>query len=307
MAQTLQELVPQYPLAAPLAVGLLSALGFAVANSMQHLVAGAVPRDVDRAGAVLRHLATRPRWVVATCCSFLAMVLHAWALHLGSITLVQPLMLVGVVLAVPLRAVLERKAPEWAAVKAVGVTVVGLAAFLSFADLQPGRSAPQVTMALPVVVLGAVVAVLLSRCAARTSAPSARAALLGVSAGVLFGLTAGLLKILGVALSRGAGVAPVAVTVASLIVLGLMGTAVNQRAYQIAPIAFSMPLVNVVDIVVALVFGALVFGELPSHSLTGLVLQALALCCAAWGLRGIAALDVVRGCGERALSIAAAP
>lgn len=152
MAQTLQELVPQYPLAAPLAVGLLSALGFAVANSMQHLVAGTVPPHVNRAGAVLRHLATRPRWLVATCCSFLAMVLHAWALHLGSITLVQPLMLVGVVLAVPLRAGLERKAPEWAAVKAVGVTVVGLAAFLSFADLQPGRSAPRVTMALPVVV-----------------------------------------------------------------------------------------------------------------------------------------------------------
>ena len=34
---------------------------------------------------------------------------------------------------------------------------------------------------------------------------------------------------------------------AGLVIAGVLGTAVNQRAYQIAPIAFSMPLVNVVD------------------------------------------------------------
>jgi glucose uptake protein GlcU len=40
----------------------------------------------------------------------------------------------------------------------------------------------------------------------------------------------------------------------------------NQRAYQIAPLSFSMPVVNVVDIVVAILFGVLVFGEAPAHS-----------------------------------------
>jgi hypothetical protein len=291
MSQIVQ-LVPQYPLAAPLVVGLASAFGFAVANSMQHLVAGTVPRDVDRAVAVLGYLATRRRWLVATCFSFVAMLLHAFALRLGSIALVQPLMLIGVVLAVPLRAVLERKAPSWAAVKVVAVTVVGLAAFLSFADLHPGTAAPRVMMAGPLVLVGGAAAVALSRCRAGAVAPQARAALLGVSTGVLFGLTAGLLKLLGSALCEGAGVAPVVVLAASLVVVGLIGTAVNQRAYQMAPIAFSMPLVNVVDIVVAMVFGALVFGELPGHSVGALTLQLSALVCAGWGLRGIAALDV---------------
>jgi drug/metabolite transporter (DMT)-like permease len=267
---------------------------------LQHLVAGTVPPDLSRAIAVLRHLVRRPPWLMATCISFLAMVCHAWALRLGSIALVQPLMLIGVVLAVPLRAAMERRRPPWAAVRAVGFTVVGLAVFLSFADLQRGTTAPRVPMAVCLVVLGGAAATAISRCGARRLAPQARAALLGVTAGVLFGLTAGLLKLLGSVLGSGARSAEsVMIIVGSLILVGLMGTAVNQRAYQIAPIAFSMPLVNVVDIMVALLFGALVFGELPGHSMTGVVLQAMALGCVAWGLRGIARLKVDdRPCGR---------
>ena len=49
-----------------------------------------------------------------------------------------------------------------------------------------------------------------------------------------------------------------------LVAAGLLGTAMNQRAYQLAPISYSMPMVNVVDIMVAVLFGAVVFGELPA-------------------------------------------
>jgi hypothetical protein len=305
MSSTFQPLLSLSPLAAPVAVGVASAVGFAVANSMQHLVAGTLPRDVDRPLAVLRHLSRRPPWLLATGVSFVAMVLHAWALTLGSLTLVQPLMLIGVVLAVPLRAALERTPPPWAAMRAVGLTVVGLAAFLTFADLGTGTATPRGAVTGCVVVLGAVAAVALSRWSPPGLAPHARAAVLGVSAGVFFGLTAGILKLLGAAVVAGADMGRVLLLLGSLIVLGLMGTAVNQRAYQIAPIAFSMPLVNVVDIVVALVFGALVLGELPGHSVTGLTLQALALCCAAWGLREIAALDVGGRKDERTETVGA--
>ena len=58
---------------------------------------------------------------------------------------------------------------------------------------------------------------------------------------------------------------------------GILGTAINQRAYQIAPLAFSMPVVNVVGVLVAIVFGAFVFGEVPGHSPGGMVVQLLGL------------------------------
>jgi hypothetical protein len=201
-------------------------------------------------------------------------------------------MLAGVVLAVPLRAAMERQRPPWPAVRAVGITVTGLAAFLGFADLHATGSPPVLAVALGLVVLGAAAAAVLTAWSRAMRAPQARAALLGVAAGVLFGLTAGLLKLTGSPLSGGTPVLSRIVVVTCLVVVGLIGTALNQRAYQIAPIAFSMPLVNVLDITVALVFGALVFGELPGHSAAGLLAQLVALGCVGWGLREIARLEV---------------
>jgi len=61
-----------------------------------------------------------------------------------------------------------------------------------------------------------------------------------------------------------------------------------------------MPLVNVVDIIVALVFGVVVFQEMPGHTTTGLVAEVAALGCVAWGLRGIARLE----CRDRPVAAA---
>ena len=48
----------------------------------------------------------------------------------------------------------------------------------------------------------------------------------------------------------------VAAPLAALVATGLLGTAMNQRAYQLATLSTSMPLVNVTDVVVAVTFGA---------------------------------------------------
>ena len=115
---------------AAVAMGLASAASFATSNALQHRAAGTVPPAVHRVLAVLGHLARQRVWVVATCISFCALVLHALALRIGSIALVQPLMLVGVVLAVPVRSALEHKAPRRCEIRAVGVTAVGLTVFI---------------------------------------------------------------------------------------------------------------------------------------------------------------------------------
>jgi glucose uptake protein GlcU len=114
--------------------------------------------------------------------------------------------------------------------------------------------------------------------------------MLGAGAGVMFGATAGLLKLVGTTASTSGSHLPFLVSLVMLIGSGLLGTAMNQRAYQIAPISFSMPLVNVVDIVVALLFGGVVFGELPGHTLTHVALEVGALVCVSVGLVLIAGL-----------------
>ena len=109
-----------------IAVGLAAALAAATSNAMQHRVAGTVPASVDRPIALLTCLVRKPVWLLATTISFSGLLLHGAALRQGSIALVQPIILVGMVLAIPIRAALELKTPTWREVRAVLVTMIGL-------------------------------------------------------------------------------------------------------------------------------------------------------------------------------------
>src|SRR6476469_344034 len=248
---------------AAVAMGLASAASFATSNALQQRAAGTVPPAVHRVLAVLGHLARQKVWVVATCISFCALMLHAAALRIGTIALVQPLMLVGVVPAVPVRSAVEHARPRWCELRAVGVTTIGLAVFVLSANPQPSGAAPALMEVVAFVLACFVLGLGALRASRRCSPgqPGRQAALLGAGAGVMFGATAGLLKLVGSAASADAHRLPMLVPVVALLVpAGLLGTAMNQRAYQIAPIAYSMPVVNVVDIIVAVLFGAVVFG-----------------------------------------------
>lgn len=275
-------------------ISLSAATGFALSNALQHRAAGGVPRGVSRVGGVLLHLVRNPWWLAGTALSFLAMLLHATALRAGSLAFVQPLLLVGLVLAIPVRSALERTWPRPRDLKAVAITAAGLATYLSSVTFDPGQAVPHRGLALAIVVLGltlAMVAIAVGRrwCRGRDRV---HAGLLGAVAGSLFGVSAGMLKLVGAELhGREVTLGLLAVLVVALVAVGILGTAINQRAYQIAPLAFSMPVVNVVGVLVAIVFGALVFGESPGHSPGGMVVQLLGLFTLAVGLRGIARLD----------------
>ncbi len=273
------------------AIALIAACSFAVSNSLQHRAAGGVPREKSTAGRVLLHLTRNPWWVAGTALSFVGMLLHATALRWGSLALVQPLLLMGVVLAIPFRAALERTWPRAQEVRAVAVTVVGLATFLASVTLVPGQAAPRRSVVVAMAVGGLLIAVAAAASGRRWLRERDRlhAALLGATAGYLFGVSAGLLKLIGGDVGDGR-VPSSLLPVAALVAVGILGTAMNQRAYQIASLAFSMPLVNVMGVLVAIVFGALVFGELPGHSPGGLVVPLLGLGILAIGLREIARL-----------------
>lgn len=274
-------------------ISLTAAGGFALSNALQHRAAGTVPRGVSQVGRVLLHLTRNPWWLVGTALSFLAMLLHATALRSGSLAFVQPLLLVGLVLAIPVRAALERTRPRPRDLRAVAITAVGLAVYLSSVTFAPGQAEPRRGLALAMVVAGlglttAAVAAGRRWCRGRNRL---HAGLLGATAGSLFGVSAGMLKLVGADLSGGqVTFGLLAVLVVSLAGVGILGTAINQRAYQIAPLAFSMPVVNVVGVLVAIVFGAIVFGEIPGHSPGGMVVQLVGLGTLAVGLREIARL-----------------
>jgi glucose uptake protein GlcU len=58
----------------------------------------------------------------------------------------------------------------------------------------------------------------------------------------------------------------------------------RQKAYRIAPLTVSMPILTIVGVLVALAFGVVVFGETLARTPLAVTYQALAMLCLVAGL-----------------------
>ncbi|MGZ4495258.1 MAG: DMT family transporter [Nocardioides sp.] len=269
-------------------VAALSAAGFAVSTSLQHHANGEMDDALGTTG-LLGALSRRPWWLLGQVVGLVSFALHAVALHLGLLVVVQPVVVSGIVLAVPVRAALERRLPSLSELGTVAMTAAGLALFLVFVRPDASRP-PSSAAALALLVLGSLSAVAAAAWAGRGSG-RVQATGYGFASGVLFGLTAGLVKLAGALAPPSHGLVGHVAALASswptwtVPVVGLAGVALNQRAYRAAPLSASMPLLNIVDVVVAIAFGVVAFGETPAHSAPALAGQAAALVLIAIGLR----------------------
>jgi drug/metabolite transporter (DMT)-like permease len=273
---------------AAMLVAFASTCGFALSTSLQHRTAGQAPDSVGSSLGVLRFVVTRPPWLLGIAIGAVAFVLHAIALKLGALAVVQPIMIAGVVLAVPVRTALDRQLPSRRELGSVLVTAIGLATFLVVANPVPSDDRPDRNAAFIGTLLCLLAAASITAFAGRVTSPRPRALLLGVSAGVLFGLVAALIKLVLHDLDDGPLTLFASWPLYALIGAGVSGTAINQRAYQVAPLSMSMPVLNIVDVLVAVGLGAWAFGEPPANDAVTLVVQGAALACMAVGLHQIA-------------------
>ena len=271
-----------------LAVGLalLCAATFAVSTSVQHHAAEGAPESARGLLGLLGYLLRRPLWLLGQLLATCAFALHASALHAGPIAVVQPIVVSGIVWAVPARAAISRRMPSLTELRAVTITAFGLAVFLVASNPTAGNRATLGTATVALVGIIAVLAVLADFAASRVrNDPRRKAFLLGVVGGVLFGLVAGLLKLSLQELNdSGLGGMLASWPPYALLVAGAGGVLTNQRAYRVAALSASMPALNIVNGLTALVFGFTVFGEVPRHSPLFIVIEAGALGCMAAGL-----------------------
>jgi hypothetical protein len=262
-----------------------SAACFALSTSLQHRAVTRAPQSARRARALLRYLVRRPGWHCGLLLGGLGFVLHALAVKAGALALVQPLMISGMIFAVVVRAALDRQLPSYREVLWAAVVAAGLSVFVVVSDPVAGPGTTHPGAAGMLVVIGAACVL---GCLWRARGPMGGRAgglVLGGAAGVLFGLTAGLLKMSVLSVVQGV---PNLWPMAAVVVLGLGGVTLNQRAYQRAPLSVSMPTLNIVDVLVAITFGSLVFEESPARRSTALAVQAACLLVMGLGLRRLA-------------------
>ncbi len=241
------------------AAALASAACFAAGSAIQHRAASDSVEG-ESGLALFARLIHRRSWLLGLLLSAVAFSLHALALSQGDLALVQPVIVSGVVFAVLIRAGLDHRWPPQRVLVWLPLTCAGLALFLA---VRPGGSTGSQDPGLAIwfVAVTVVLVVVARLLAQRTEVDRRRGLLLGGASGALFGLVAGLAKTVLGRLGDGLPAVFGHWTIYALAVTGIWAVLLNQRAYQVSRLSVSAPILNIVQVFVAVAFGVLVFGE----------------------------------------------
>ncbi len=264
-------------------VALGSALMYALASVLQQRSAAAQPAEQALRLSLLARLLRTRMWLLGLGCDVTGYILQFVALGHGPIVVVQPLLVCGLLFALPLGAAwagrrLRRR--DWVAAFLV---CSGLAVFLLVASPQPGHNnvAPIVWIAL----LGSAAGITLALVVASGGRPAwQRAVLLSGGAGVIYGVTAALTKTSSHLLDGGIVHLLAHWQPYALLVAGLAGMVISQSAFQAGSLDASLPTMSVVDPIVSIVIGALAFGETIAAGAGEVTLEVIALMAMSTGV-----------------------
>ncbi|TJZ43515.1 hypothetical protein FCH28_32460 [Streptomyces piniterrae] len=263
-----------------LALGAACCLGLGFV--LQQAAAQHAPKQDYLSLRLLLDLVRMPRWVAGIGLMVVGMALGAIALGKGDITLVEPLLATNLLFAMALSRWLTKQRlgrTGWAGLwlLAGGVTAFIVAGQPHGGDSDVGQPTQWLIMG---VVLGT--ALLLAAVAKRERVHiSLEAALLGVAAGLLYGVQDALTRISGDRLSNGGWVALLTGwQLYAIIVLGVLALVMVQSAFESAPLRMSLPALTAAQPLAGIACGVGFLGD-------QLVVTTAAL---AWEAAGIAAV-----------------
>ena len=272
--------VAAHPLAAVL-LAVCSAFLYALGAALQRLAAGSVPDESPR--HFFLDLARQPRWWAGVASMAAGAGIHVVALGLGSVTLVQPVGVLALVLALPLDARFERRVVTRAEWTAAGVLVAGLGGLLVLAPHRGGPR-PSAPDGLVVTAGAALVVVLLAAAAGSRLPRRARAVARAAGAGICAGATSGLVRPVLHGLGRGPLDVGVVTAGAAVLVLPVLGLLLLQTAYRDGGLDAGLATQTTIDPVVAGTIGIVVLDERFGGGPLGATLAGL---CAAVTVLGL--------------------
>ena len=176
-------------------LALLTALLYAISNVLEMLEAEQVPDEYAMKPTLLVRLVQRPRWLLGLLSDFGGYICHAIALGLATVVFVEPILATGILMSLFIGSRFVHRPVYMADWIAAGILSGGLALFLYEVSPTGGR---QIGRPRDWVIAGpcALVAILVCVTLGRAARGPSRAALLGVAAGIAFGVSALLTKAL---------------------------------------------------------------------------------------------------------------
>lgn len=173
-------------------LALISALLFALGTVLQQKAGMDAVASGTSSGLLVR-MARHRLWLGGIACDIGGFIAQAAALRRGQLAVVQPLLVLSVVFALPLGARLSDQHVRRREAAAAGLVVAALAGFLAIASPSGGRSEVSLGGWVVAGVACAAVCAPFSLLARHGPGPR-RAALLGAAAGILFAFSAALTK-----------------------------------------------------------------------------------------------------------------
>ncbi|MGC9665421.1 DMT family transporter [Planosporangium sp. 12N6] len=276
------------------AMAVCAAALIGIGTAIQQRAAARAPSGAVLHWRLLGYLVHQRLWLGGIAVAVTGNILAGIALGLGSVALVEPLTVTGLLFALPVAAVWSRYRVgrrEWSGALAV---VVGVATFLLAGEPSPGRraDAPAWTWALAAAAIGIITGGLVAL--ARRLRPQHEAAVLGLGAGMLFGLQAALTS---TAMRRLFHHGPLALLLSwtpyAVVAVAVVGILLAQSAYKLAPLPVSYPPVAAAEPIAGVAIGIGVLEGSLRIAPLALAVEIVALAVMTVGVYTLAATHLV--------------
>ena len=241
-------------------LALLAGLSYAGAAVLQQRVAAAQPPELSLSPRLLLAVARQPVWLLGIALDVGAYLLEAAALHEGSVVTVAPLLVSGLLFALPFSTIGTGQRVTRRELVPAFLVVAGLALFVQVGspsgDSSTASAAAWISAGAFVGVVAGVLVAL-----GRAQRGSRRALLFAVATGVVYSFTAVLTKSTVDLLDHSVGAVFSHWQLYVLLAASAVGLLLNQSAFQAGHVAASLPAISVTNPVLASTFGVLMFGE----------------------------------------------
>ncbi|MEV5333735.1 DMT family transporter [Streptomyces werraensis] len=278
----------------PVLFALGAALSNALATVLQRKAALTVPKSGGLRVGLILDLLRRPVWLAGIVAVITAGVCQAVALATGPITVVQPLFVLELPLALVIAAALLQGRLSRAGWLAVATVVAGLGVVLFAASPEGNRTQVPMTHWIPAVAVCVAAIAALVVAALRRPEGRGRAACLGLATAISYAMTAALMKTSMHTLDDG-GVTAFFTTwqTYGFALFGVCALFFLENAMQSGPLVASQPALTLGDACVSLALGITVYAE---YVRTGwwLIPQILGAALIAAGVLALSRLPLAR-------------
>ncbi len=241
------------------ALALISAFLFALGTVLQQRAGLQAPVSATHSRLLVR-MAGRPVWLAGIAADSAGFIAQAAALRVGQLAVVQPLLVLSVVFALPLGARLSHQHVDRREMAAAALVVLALFGFLVVANPSGGRNEAPLGAWIIAGIACAVPAAAFSVLGRRGPA-ARRAAFTGAAAGVLFALSAALTKAVVDELAVGAVHLITSWEPYALIGVGYVSMTLNQLALNTRALAATMASSTALDPIVSVTLGLALLDE----------------------------------------------